>query len=601
MNDFPLKNQKISNSAFSIISFLILLFAVFVYLLNTYHFHIDRWDDAYITFRFAQHLADGQGLVWNIGGERVEGFTSLLHVLLLATGIKLGITPWLGSLIISIVSVLATVSMILWIVWRQIGYIHPLAASMAGIYLIDSITAIHTTSGLETQLFVAMLCACFLFAYLFVESSGWLSAILLGVFIFLSCLCRPEAVIYGLGTYFALAIYCLLTASYKENIREKLAKLTVSSGIVLFCGLTYVFWKWNYFGYILPNPYYVKSNKFSFAGIVEVTDYLKHLIKYFVPLLLTLILLFFVEGIYKQKGLAKIKARTQNIISSLSIGKTQAKILLLLTPPVFALAFYTTIIHEVGGGFRFSYPTFFYFVLGMAILLPVSMRLFQLNKASQILLILVGILLLGTMFVSQKSWRYEPLPLSSFNQYHSKIAYALKETNLGSNGTVLCDAAGIIPYISGFNQVDRVGLVDNYLSGRKPMTPVEREEYIWSRPLDVYVGYEPPAQIGAEKPEDDPQMKTQYVTEILLKKELKLIESRVFVQDPQLLHSRMRELRDNWYLVGEMNWDGWEAWKIKSFIYVKRNSPSAPKLVSSLEKIVKNKPEQINLNDINTN
>jgi hypothetical protein len=600
MNVFHNNNSNKKFSHYSLLSICILLFAASVYFINTYHYHIDRWDDAYITFRFAQHLAEGQGLIWNIGGERVEGFTSLLHVLLLSAGIKIGINPWLGSLIISIVSVLATIGIMLWIVWRQVGYIHPLTVLVIGIYLIDSVTAIHTTSGLETQLFVAMLCACFLFAYLFIESSGWLSAILLGVFIFLSCLCRPEAVIYGLGTYFALAVYCLITANYKENIREKLAKLTVSSGIVLFCGLSYVFWKWNYFGYILPNPYYVKSNKFSFAGIAEVTDYLKHLIKYFVPLLLAGIILFFADGAYKQQNLAKIKARIQNITSSLSIGKIKAKILLLLTPPVFALAFYTTIIHEVGGGFRFSYPTYFYFVLGIAVLLPVSIRLFQLNKVMQILLTLVGILLLGTMFISQKSWRYEPLPESSFNQYHFKIAYALKETNLGSNGTVLCDAAGIIPYISGFNQVDRVGLVDNYLSGRKPMTPFEREQYIWSRPLDVYVGYEPPAQIGAETPEEDPQMKTQYVSEILLHHQLKLIESRIFVQDPQLLHSRMRELRDNWYLVGEMDWDGWDAWKIKSFIYVKRNSPFATQLISSLNTIIKNKPEQINLNDIHT-
>ena len=40
------------------------------------------FDDAYISFRYARHLADGHGLVWNVG-ERVEGYTNFLWTLLL--------------------------------------------------------------------------------------------------------------------------------------------------------------------------------------------------------------------------------------------------------------------------------------------------------------------------------------------------------------------------------------------------------------------------------------------------------------------------------------------------------------------------------------
>src|SRR5262249_53479206 len=41
-------------------------------------------DDAYISFRYARNLADGYGLVFNPGFERVEGYSNLLWVLLLA-------------------------------------------------------------------------------------------------------------------------------------------------------------------------------------------------------------------------------------------------------------------------------------------------------------------------------------------------------------------------------------------------------------------------------------------------------------------------------------------------------------------------------------
>src|SRR5215471_17974579 len=49
-------------------------------------------DDAYITFRYARHLAEGYGLgAWNHTGDRVEGYSSLLWTLLL------GGAAWLGA------------------------------------------------------------------------------------------------------------------------------------------------------------------------------------------------------------------------------------------------------------------------------------------------------------------------------------------------------------------------------------------------------------------------------------------------------------------------------------------------------------------------
>lgn len=53
-------------------------------------------DDANIFFRYARNLAEGHGLVWNPGGERVEGFSSPVWVLLLAPAFLLGVAvePW---------------------------------------------------------------------------------------------------------------------------------------------------------------------------------------------------------------------------------------------------------------------------------------------------------------------------------------------------------------------------------------------------------------------------------------------------------------------------------------------------------------------------
>jgi hypothetical protein len=46
-------------------------------------------DDAYIYFVYAKNLAHGHGFVYNIGGERVEGFTSMLWVLICSLAYRL--------------------------------------------------------------------------------------------------------------------------------------------------------------------------------------------------------------------------------------------------------------------------------------------------------------------------------------------------------------------------------------------------------------------------------------------------------------------------------------------------------------------------------
>jgi hypothetical protein len=50
-----------------------------------------RWvqDDAYVSFRYAKHLVEGHGLVYNIG-ERVEGYTNFLWTLLAAIPLAAG-------------------------------------------------------------------------------------------------------------------------------------------------------------------------------------------------------------------------------------------------------------------------------------------------------------------------------------------------------------------------------------------------------------------------------------------------------------------------------------------------------------------------------
>ncbi|RME21481.1 MAG: hypothetical protein D6798_18055, partial [Deltaproteobacteria bacterium] len=68
-------------------------------------------DDAYITFRYADNLVAGHGIVFN-PGERVEGYTNFLWLLLLAVGRSLGLAPELFSKVLGALLDVASLTMI---------------------------------------------------------------------------------------------------------------------------------------------------------------------------------------------------------------------------------------------------------------------------------------------------------------------------------------------------------------------------------------------------------------------------------------------------------------------------------------------------------
>src|SRR5580765_5869670 len=65
-------------------------------------------DDAYITFRYARHLAEGYGFgAWNHTGEHVEGYSSPLWMVLLSVAARLGLDLRIASKIFGTAAALA--------------------------------------------------------------------------------------------------------------------------------------------------------------------------------------------------------------------------------------------------------------------------------------------------------------------------------------------------------------------------------------------------------------------------------------------------------------------------------------------------------------
>jgi hypothetical protein len=144
-------------------------------------------DDAYITFRYSENLAAGDGFVYNLG-ERVQGTTAPLFALLIAAAAALRLDLAWASLAINAAADVVTIVCGAALLTRA-GW--PIAALLYGTSLAFWPAFItYSVSGLETSTYVALLIAsCYL------ADSG--RATPTGVAIGLAALCRPDGALLG--------------------------------------------------------------------------------------------------------------------------------------------------------------------------------------------------------------------------------------------------------------------------------------------------------------------------------------------------------------------------------------------------------------------
>ena len=207
-------------------------------------------DDAFISFRYARNLATGHGLVYNFG-ERVEGYTNFLTVVILAGAHRLGADLVTAGRGLSLLAG-ATAVVLAWALARR-GLAHwpPLALVAAALVAVNPYHAAWAAAGLETTLFSALLAAMSLPLVgvattrgRFVATSGL--ALLLA-------LTRPE----GVALYGLLAACAAAAAPGAWRARAQ----TLLPGLALFVlvGGLYFVARWSYFGDLLPNTFYAKS------------------------------------------------------------------------------------------------------------------------------------------------------------------------------------------------------------------------------------------------------------------------------------------------------------------------------------------------------
>ncbi|MDO9303414.1 MAG: hypothetical protein Q7T89_18640, partial [Anaerolineales bacterium] len=119
---------------FDLLISLLLIASTVYYAARFVDFTIPPFEDAAMLMRYAQHLADGQGIVWNIGEHPVDGATDFLFMVVSAVLIKLGFTVGQAVRGIGFVSHLLTVLIVYW-TNRRVNNANIPFSFLSGLYL----------------------------------------------------------------------------------------------------------------------------------------------------------------------------------------------------------------------------------------------------------------------------------------------------------------------------------------------------------------------------------------------------------------------------------------------------------------------------------
>ncbi len=217
-------------------------------------------DDAYISLRYAQTFLNGGGLCWN-PGERVEGYTNFLYVILVAALGRFGIDLEFGARLIGI---LAYAGLTAFAIFRHRSIQQSNKGSWYSfIPIVLCATAlpvlIWTVGGLETTLFTLLVTIGTVKlgdALAGHKDSLYSAGILMG----LATLCRPDGILFVLiGLIMLVAKALIVDRHFDRRVWWYLfgaAVLTVPHEI----------WRYFYYGHWLPNTFLIKGTHLGEAS-----------------------------------------------------------------------------------------------------------------------------------------------------------------------------------------------------------------------------------------------------------------------------------------------------------------------------------------------
>ena len=236
-------------------------------------FHVSEraWtcDDAFISYRYAKHLVEGRGLVFN-EGERIEGYTNPLFTLGVAAAMALGAEPRIASMLAGAIAYFAVAMMLAswsrsrtepgkW--WLPLG---------AALWLVQDDLHTWATGGLETTVFAAFSLAGI---RSFTRTPASSRSLALGsTWLALACLTRPDGVVFAAVGVLGVLMTSRLSGARGRELGEHLVAALVPLAVI---GSAFAAFKLRYYGRLLPTTFYAKSasDPYYTQGLVYLFSY----------------------------------------------------------------------------------------------------------------------------------------------------------------------------------------------------------------------------------------------------------------------------------------------------------------------------------------
>jgi len=383
-------------------------------------------DDAYISFRYAENLAAGDGLVYN-RGDRIEGYTNFLWVLALAAARGAGFDIPCASQVFGLLAGLGTLVVTFGLARSLLPGRHPLLHAAPPLLLaLDRSFWFWAMSGMETCIFTLLVT---LGVLLFLGGARR-SDVLAATALFVAALTRPEGVLV-----FGLALTHRLLFPGGRPRRSVLLPV----GIFAVLLAAYLLWKQWYFGELIPNTFFAKSvgeTALIQRGALYVRNFvLDH----------ALLAALFAAALFRPPD-----------------GLPRQRVLLLGGIVVVYVAYVAAV-----GGDIFYHDRFLMPVLPLLLCVAAASlgraadalssrgRLVQVAATAALALLSQG----TAVYLEER--RYSELVAADreLNEQRLMIAGFLK-SHFPPSTTIATVAAGIIPYTTGFPTVDMLGLTN---------------------------------------------------------------------------------------------------------------------------------------------
>jgi hypothetical protein len=252
----------------------------------TYHgkTYFSLFDDAMISMSYGRNLAEGHGLVWNAGGDPVEGFTNLLWTLWMAAVHLAGVSAARSSLAIMIsgVALLVANVAVVGAIARRIAPEAPRVAMLA----IVSTALLYpllfwTLRGMEVGLLTLLVSLAVLLALRIAERPAGRDVAALALVLVAGYLTRDDSLTW-------IAVIGVFVAMYARRAALWLG-VAVVGAVAVKTGLRLV-----YYGEALPNTYHLKLDGEPLTarvrrGLIAVANI--GLVELFAPLALAIVAL----------------------------------------------------------------------------------------------------------------------------------------------------------------------------------------------------------------------------------------------------------------------------------------------------------------------